>query len=142
MRQVTGEYQHTIDNKGRLFIPARLRDELGEVFYVTKGLDNCLSIYSLNSWKSIEERISGLPLSKSRNLQRTLFASASKCELDAQGRVLVPQKLRAYAGLSKDVTVIGVSNRAEIWDSQRWMQIEQDDLTSENLAESMDELGF
>ena len=139
---MTGEYQHTIDNKGRLFIPARLREELGEAFYITKGLDNCLFIYSLQNWKGIEERIGALPLSKSRNLQRTLFASASKCELDAQGRILVPQKLREYAGLIKDVTVIGVSNRAEIWDAKRWKQIEEDDLTSDNLAESMDELGF
>jgi len=139
---MTGEYRHTIDNKGRLFIPARLREELGESFYVTKGLDGCLFVYSAQSWKAIEEKISALPLSKSRDLQRNLFASASNCELDAQGRIVVPQKLRAYAGLTKNVTVIGVSNRAEIWDSAQWDKVEQDVLTSENLAESMEELGF
>ena len=131
-----------MDAKGRMFIPARLRDELGDAFYITKGLDNCLSIYSLGTWASIEEKISALPLSKSRGLQRTLFASAAYCELDSQGRALVPQKLRQYAGLVREVTVIGVSNRAEIWDSERWRKVELDDLTSENLAESMEELGF
>jgi len=139
---LTGEYQHTIDGKGRLFVPAKLRAELGEFFYVTKGLDNCLFVYPAKNWADIEEKIAALPLSKSRNLQRMLFASAIRCEVDGQGRILIPQKLRQYAGLEKDVTIIGVSSRAEIWDSERWARIEQDDLTSESLAESMEELGF
>ena len=139
---MTGEFQHSIDSKGRLFVPAKLRPELGEFFFVTKGLDNCLFLYPAGNWADIEEKIAALPLSKSRNLQRMLFASAQRCELDSQGRILIPQKLRQYAGLNKDVTIIGVSSRAEIWDSEKWQRIEQDDLTSETLAESMEELGF
>ena len=139
---MTGEYEHTIDAKGRMFFPSKLREEIGAVFYVTKGLDNCLFIYSLADWKIIEDKISCLPMSKSRNLQRTLFASASKCEMDAQGRILIPPKLREYAGIVKDVTVIGASNRAEIWDTGKWREIEQNELTGENLAEAMDTLGF
>ncbi len=139
---MTGEFRHTIDVKGRLFVPSRFREELGESFYVTKGLDNCLSIYPEAAWKAIEEKVAALPLSKSRNLQRTLFASAVRCELDAQGRIVVPQKLRDYAHLSKDVAVIGVSTRAEVWDAARWDAVETNELTAEGLAESMDELGF
>ena len=139
---MTGEYEHSIDAKGRMFFPSKLREEIGAVFYVTKGLDNCLFVYSLADWKTIEEKIGMLPMSKSRNLQRTLFASAARCELDGQGRILIPPKLRSYAGLTRDVTVIGASNRAEIWDRQRWFEIEQNELTGDNLADSMDQLGF
>ncbi len=139
---MTGEYYHSIDNKGRLIIPVKLREELGESFYITKGLDNCIFVYSQENWKAIESKIEALPLSKSRNLQRMLFASAVKCELDAQGRILIPQKLREYAGLAKEVVVIGVLNRAEIWDCDKWAEIEQSEFTPESLAESMEELGF
>ena len=139
---MTGEFRHTIDAKGRLFIPSRLREELGESFYVTKGLDNCLSIYPGPAWRAIEEKVAALPLSKSRNLQRTLFASAVRCEPDAQGRIVVPQKLRDYAYLNKEVAVIGVSSRAEVWDAARWDGIESNELTAKELAESMEELGF
>ena len=139
---MTGDFRHSIDAKGRLFIPVKLRDGLGESFYVTKGLDECLFLYSLNDWKEIEKRISALPLSKSRNLQRMLFANASRCDLDAQGRILIPQPLREYAGLEKEVTILGVSNRAEIWNTERWMKINEEVLTSESLADAMDELGF
>ena len=138
---MTGNYRHTIDAKGRLFIPAKLREELGERFYVTKGLDNCLSLYSEKNWKEIEIQVAALPLARSRNLQRMLFANASVCELDGQGRIVISPPLRVYAGLEKDVTVIGVSNRAEIWDSARWESI-ADGMSSEMLAEEMDQLGF
>lgn len=141
-RRLTGEYKHSLDSKGRLFIPARFREELGESFFITKGLDNCIAVYSEESWNAIEEKTRALPLSKSRNLQRMLFASAVKCELDSQGRILIPAKLREYAGLLKDVLVIGVSSRAEIWDAMRWKEIEDSQFTPENLAETMEELGF
>lgn len=138
---MTGNYRHTIDAKGRLFIPAKLRDELGERFYVTRGLDECLSVYSEANWKVIEDKVSALPLAQARNLQRMLFSSAAACELDAQGRIVIPQILREYANLEKDVTVIGVSNRAEIWDSSKWEEINST-VSPESLAEEMDKLGF
>ena len=126
-----GEYQHTLDPKGRVNFPARLRE----------GLDNCLYVYSMEEWKVLEDKIRALPMSKSRNLQRFFFAGAAEAEPDKQGRVLIPAHLREYAGLTKDVTVIGASVRAEIWDSERY-QSSCEELTSDSIAESMDELGF
>ncbi|GAA6513747.1 division/cell wall cluster transcriptional repressor MraZ [Merdimmobilis hominis] len=136
-----GEYQHTLDPKGRVNFPARLRESLGSTFIITKGLDNCLYVYSMEEWKVLEDKIRALPMSKSRNLQRFFFAGAAEAEPDKQGRVLIPAHLREYAGLTKDVTVIGASVRAEIWDSERY-QSSCEELTSDSIAESMDELGF
>jgi len=138
---VTGEYQHSIDAKGRLFIPAKLREKLGNVFYVTISMDQCLSAYSMESWEVIREKFDALPLSKARKV-RPLFANAARCELDGQGRILLPQKLRDFAGISKNVTVIGVSNHAEIWDTEKWNALESEELTPENIAAAMEELGF
>ena len=136
-----GEYQHTLDPKGRVNFPARLRESLVSTFIITKGLDNCLYVYSMEEWKVLEDKIRALPMSKSRNLQRFFFAGAAEAEPDKQGRVLIPAHLREYAGLTKDVTVIGASVRAEIWDSERY-QSSCEELTSDSIAESMDELGF
>lgn len=138
---MTGEYEHSIDAKGRLFLPARLREELGSVFYITRGLDNCLFAYSAEAWKQIEERVSALSLAKARNLQRALFAGATRCELDSQGRFIVPQKLREWAFLQKEVTILGVAERAEIWASERWKE-QEEALDAESLAIGMEELGF
>lgn len=138
---MTGQYQHSIDSKGRLFIPAKLREELGDTFYVTMGADQCLSVYSEASWDNFTEKFESMPYTKSRRM-RPLFANAAKCEPDAQGRILLPAKLRNYAGLKKDVTVIGVSNRAEIWDTAAWTEEEDKELNPENLAAVMEELGF
>jgi MraZ protein len=138
---LTGEYQHTIDAKGRLFIPAKLREELGNVFFVTIGLDQCLSIYPVEGWESFTARFNALPSAQARKA-RAFFASAAKCELDAQGRILLPQKLRDYAQLDKDVTVIGVASRAEIWNSDIYRAYEEETLKPENLAEIMETLGL
>lgn len=138
---MTGQYQHSIDSKGRLFIPAKLREELGQTFYVTMGIDRCLSIYSEESWRRFTEKFESMPYTKSRAM-RPLFANAAKCEPDTQGRILIPAKLRAYAGLKKSVTVLGVSNRAEIWDQVAWEAEEAKELSPENLAAVMEELGF
>lgn len=136
-----GEYRHTIDAKGRLFIPAKLREELGDHFVVTKGLDDCLFVYPMEGWHALEDNIRALPMSKSRNLQRFFFSAAADSELDSQGRVLVPQNLRGYAGLTKEVTIIGVSGRAEIWDSERW-DAYNNGITTEDIATAMEDLGF
>ncbi|MCB6366241.1 division/cell wall cluster transcriptional repressor MraZ [Intestinibacillus massiliensis] len=136
-----GEFRHTIDAKGRLFIPAKLRDELGEHFIITKGLDGCLFVYPEDGWGVLEDKIRALPLSKSRSLQRFFFSAATDSELDSQGRTLVPANLREYAGLQKEVTIIGVSGRAEIWDAARWAAY-NDEITNESIEDAMEELGF
>ena len=138
---MTGEYQHILDAKGRLFIPAKLREKLGGDFYVTISMDECRSAYSLETWQGIQDKFDSLPLSKARKV-RPLFANACRCELDGQGRILLPQKLRDFAGLKKNVTVIGVSNHAELWDTDKWNALESAELTPENIAAAMEELGF
>ena len=136
-----GEYQHSLDAKGRISFPSKLREALGSSFVVTKGLDNCLFVYRLEDWQVLEEKTAQLPTSKARQIQRFLFAGAALVEPDKQGRVLLPQKLREHANLGDDVTVIGVSTRVEIWDTERWNALNEE-LTSESIADAMDELGF
>ena len=138
---VTGQYQHTIDAKGRLFIPAKLREELGDTFYVTMGMDSCLSIYSDASWARFTEKFESLPYTKTKAM-RPLFANAAKCELDSQGRIVIPQKLRKYAGLDKDVVIIGVHDRAEIWSAAAWQAQEDEEMTPEKMKACLAALGF
>lgn len=132
-----GEYQHTIDPKGRVIVPARFREDLGDSFYVTKGLDGCLFVLSPGEWTRLQERVSAMPISKARGLQRFFFSGAVEAQPDRQGRVLLPQTLREYAGLGKDITFIGASNRAEIWDTAHWTAFNST-LTEESIAEAMD----
>ena len=137
-----GEYLHNVDVKGRMIFPAKLREDLGESFVVTKGFgDQCLYVYSRPEWERLEERIKGLPMAKARELQRFLFSSASLVEVDKQGRILIPQTLRDYAGIKKDVMVIGASVRAEIWDRDYWNTV-CSKLTPDYIVNEMDELGF
>lgn len=138
---LTGQYAHSLDAKGRVNFPVRLREELGERFIITRGLDNCLFVYSMEEWQQLADKLSGLPISKSAKLKRFFFSSAAEVEPDKQGRILLPGHLREYAGLVRDVTIAGVSNRAEIWDTARWEE-NNAQLTSEAIAQAMDELGF
>jgi len=138
---VIGQYQHNIDAKGRLFIPAKFREELGETFYVTIGLDGCLAVYSDTKWADLTEKFDALPISQARKM-RALFANAAKCEPDSQGRILIPAKLRTYAMLEKEVFINGMSKCLELWNPERWEQIESDGLLFENLAANMEELGI
>lgn len=138
---MTGEYTHTLDTKGRLAVPARLRDELGGVFYVTLSMDRCLSAYSEESWQQFSAKVNAMPFVKQRKM-RPLFAFAARCEVDGQGRILLPQNLREYAGLVKDVTVVGCNNHAELWDSERWNEQHALEMTPENIAAVMEELEF
>ncbi|MCD5406540.1 MAG: division/cell wall cluster transcriptional repressor MraZ [Desulfotomaculum sp.] len=117
-----GEHSHTIDAKGRLIIPARFREGLGDQFVVTKGLDNCLFVYPQQEWVALEQKLKSLPFTKAdaRAFVRFLFSGANECEVDKQGRVLIPANLREYAQLSKEVVVLGVSSRVEIWSEQHW----------------------
>ncbi len=134
-----GEYQHNIDRKGRVIVPSKFREDLGEHFYLTKGLDGCLFVLSPRGWAALQEKVSAMPISKARGLQRFFFSGAVEAEPDRQGRILIPQVLRDYAGLSRDVTFIGASNRAEIWDSASWKAFNAT-LTEESIAEAMDSL--
>ena len=134
-----GQYEHSIDQKGRLNFPARLRESLGQAFIITKGLDECLAVYSFADWKHLEDKINRQPLSKARHLQRFFFASAVEVEPDKQGRIVIPGHLREYAHLDKDVIITGASERAEIWDKARWEEATAD-LTSEMMAEAIDQL--
>ena len=136
-----GEYQHTLDAKGRLFIPAKLREQLGAGFVVTKGLDECLFLYPQKASDELEQKIRQLPMSKSRGLQRFFLSSAADVTVDRQGRIVIPTTLRNYANLERDVVVIGVGERAELWDARRWNAY-TDDLDCESIAQAMEELGF
>jgi len=138
---MTGEYQHSLDSKGRLFIPAKLRDELGEIFYITISMDRCLCAYSSDNWDALSARVNAMPYVKQRRM-RPLFAHAARCELDSQGRALIPANLRDYAGFGKNVTVVGCNNHAELWDSAAWEEVFRLETTPENIAAVMEELEF
>ncbi|HHT36261.1 MAG: division/cell wall cluster transcriptional repressor MraZ [Candidatus Wallacebacter cryptica] len=140
-----GEYQHSVDNKGRLIIPAKFREDLGENAVMTRGLDNCLFLFPQSEWKILEEKLKSLPLTKAtaRQFVRFFFSGATECDLDKQGRITIPQNLRDYADVDKDVVVIGVSNRIEIWSRGRWEQYMQEaEEAYEEIAENIVELGI
>lgn len=136
-----GEFFHSFDEKGRVNFPAKLREELGEQFVVTKGLDGCLSVYSMKKWERLSELVEGLPLAKARDLKRFMFSSATIVNPDRQGRILVTPTLRAYAKITKDVAVIGASDHVEIWDREIWIS-RNAEMDSDMIAAAMDELGF
>ena len=138
-----GEYNHTIDAKGRLIIPARFRELLGEEFILTKGLDGCLSIYPMDAWEAFETKLRALPLTNknARTFTRFFVAGATNCELDKQGRILVPQTLREFAGLEKEVVLTGNLDRIEIRSKEKWSEnCNYDDM--DNIAESMQDMGI
>ena len=138
---MTGTYEHSIDAKGRLFIPAKLREELGVTFYLAMGVDECLAIYPQETWNRFTEKFASLPMSQSAAM-RPLFANASKCELDSQGRIVIPPTLRKYAGLEKDAVIIGVNDRAEIWSAETWNAREEEEMTPEKMKACLAALGF
>ena len=138
---MTGQYAHNIDAKGRLFIPAKLREELGETFHVTIGPDHCLTIYPNDTWDDFMAKFHDMPYSKGKSL-RALSANAVDCEPDGQGRILIPAKLRKYADLVKEVVVIGSFDRAEIWNAERWAREEAMAFESGSLEQAMEEMGL
>ncbi len=138
-----GEYNHTIDTKGRLIIPSKFRETLGDEFVVTKGLDGCLFVYDNSEWKSFEDKLKALPLTNkdARQFVRFFLAGAAAVEVDKQGRILVPAVLREFAGLEKEVVLVGVASRVEIWSKAKWENTAAyDDM--EEIAEHMAELGL
>jgi MraZ protein len=140
-----GEYNHTIDDKGRLTIPARFRDELESGVVITRGLDGCLWAYGRSEWEALAEKIAQLPTTNpaARDFSRFMFSSAFDSIPDRQGRILLPQNLRDYAEIQNDTVVIGVKNKLEIWNPARWAevvnQVEQD---TEAMAAQLQDLGI
>lgn len=140
-----GEYNHTVDTKGRLIIPSKFREVLGDKFVVTKGLDGCLFVYDNTEWNAFEERLKAMPISKKDNRMfvRHFLAGAAEVEVDKQGRILIPGKLREFADITKDVVLIGAAGHIEIWSQERWTSMEEDEEESmEDIAERMDDLGL
>ncbi|MBE6098542.1 MAG: division/cell wall cluster transcriptional repressor MraZ [Anaerovibrio sp.] len=140
-----GEYMHSIDAKGRVILPADFRAELGDTFIVTKGLDGCLFIYAQSEWDQLSEKLRQLPLAKTeaRAFVRFFFAGARQVELDKQGRFLVPATLRQHASLQKDVVLIGVSSRIEVWSKEEWLKYNEDiNPAVSAIAETLADLGI
>ncbi len=135
-----GEYYHTLDNKGRVIVPARLREGLGDNFIITRGLDNCLFLYPMEEWLSLENKLKSLPFTKAeaRAFMRMFFSGASELEIDKQVRVLIPPPLREHAELKKELVFLGVSTRAEIWSKEKWEEYSnKSNLSFELVAEKM-----
>lgn len=140
-----GEYKHTIDNKKRLAVPSKLRKELGKGAVLTRGLDNCLALYPLKEWEKLAEKLSKLPTGQieARGLARVILSGASTVETDALGRILMPDYLKQYASIEKNVVIAGVFNHLEIWDEERWENYKQKtEKEVGDMATKLSELGF
>ena len=138
-----GEYNHSIDAKGRIIVPSKFREKLGDQFIVTKGLDGCLWVFSSSEWETFSEKLTSLPVARkdARNFSRFFLAGATEAETDKMGRILIPQVLRDYAGLEKDAVLIGAGSRVEIWNKAAWEDVSTFD-NVDDLAEQMGEWGF
>ena len=138
-----GEYQHSVDTKGRLIIPSKFRDYLLDGFVITRGLDNCLFGYTMDEWRKLEQKLTSLPMTKkdTRAFARFFFSGASEVEIDKQGRINIPAHLLQYANLSKECVIIGVSSRIEIWAKEAWTQyFEESEASFDDIAENL--IGF
>ncbi len=140
-----GEFQHLVDPKGRVILPSKFRSSLDKGLFITKGLERCLFVYSSAEWKKIEKKVRSLPMTKksARAFQRNFLSSAIDAIVDKQGRVSIPQYLRKYAKLKKDVVVIGVGTRVEIWDRTEWTKYQREtELEYSEAAEELTDLGI
>ncbi len=138
-----GEYEHSLDTKGRLIMPVKLREHIGEKFIITKGLDGCLFVFSLNEWEIFETKLKQLPISNkdARMFSRFFFAGAIDSEFDKQGRFLIPANLREFSELRKDVVIVGMNSRIEIWSKEKWSNFNQD-ISADEIATKMEMLGI
>ncbi len=140
-----GEFEHSLDAKGRLIMPSKLRTDIGETFIITKGLDGCLFGFSLSEWKNFEEKLKTLPLTNknARDFVRFFLSGAIECEIDKQGRFLISNNLREYAAMEKEVIIIGVGTRIEIWSKDKWTVYNSDEnISADAIAENMTMLGI
>ncbi len=136
-----GEFQHNIDSKGRIIVPAKFREELGDCFYVTRGLGGCLWMFAQSEWDNILQKFKEMPLVESREISRYFFSSATDAVPDTQGRILIPPKLRKHAKLEKEVTFLGLNNRVEIWNTEAWEQL-NDTIDEDQIEKQMARLGL
>ncbi len=140
-----GEYEHSLDVKGRLIMPAKLRENVGEKFIITKGLDGCLFGFSMEEWTHFEEKLKSLPLTNknARDFVRFFLSGAVECEIDKQGRFLIASNLRMYASMEKEVVIIGVGTRIEFWSKDKWIKYNNSEyISADELAENMTILGI
>ena len=140
-----GEYEHSLDAKGRLIMPAKLRTDMGEKFIITKGLDGCLFVFSKNEWSNFESKLKELPLTNknARDFVRFFLSGATECEIDKQGRFLLVNTLREYAEITKEVIIIGVGTRLEIWNKDKWKKYNSNEnISADTIAENMTMLGI
>lgn len=137
----TGEYWHSMDQKGRVSIPAKLREELGDEFKICKGFDKCLNIYPESEWVAFAQKIKDLPEARQRRARRYFFSGTGEGALDPQGRIAIPPVYRQFAGLDRDVVIIGNENHIEIWSVTEW-ENEQKHLSSEGITDDLIECGF
>ena len=138
-----GQYNHTVDTKGRLIIPSKFREQLGEEFVVTKGMDGCLFVYANEDWAAFEQKLTSLPLinKEARKFARFFLAGACGVEVDKQGRILIASNLREFAGLDKEVVLVGVGSRIEIWSLEKWESMDFDD-DMDDISAAMESLGL
>lgn len=140
-----GEYQHNIDPKKRMALPSKFRKDLGKKVVVTRGLDKCLFVYTIKAWQEIAAKLGTFPIGEAttRSFVRLMLSGAVDCELDTQGRILLPEYLKEYAGLDKNVTIAGVFNRLEIWDEKAWNEYRtKAEQNSDEVAENLGKLGI
>lgn len=137
------EYNYTVDTKGRLIVPSKFREQLGDEFVVTKGMDGCLFVYANEDWTAFEQKLTSLPLinKEARKFARFFLAGAAQVEVDKQGRILLPANLREFAGLDKDVVLVGVGSRIEIWSRENWENMDADS-DMDDIAATMESLGL
>ena len=140
-----GEYEHSLDDKGRVIMPVKLRADIGERFIITKGLDGCLFVFSQLEWSNFERKLKELPLTNknARDFVRFFLSGAIESELDKQGRFLIANNLREYANITKEVVIIGVGTRLEIWNKEKWKKYNSDEnISPDDIAENMTMLGI
>ena len=140
-----GEYEHSLDAKGRLIMPVKLRESIGEVVIITKGLDGCLFGFSKTEWTNFEEKLKSLPLTNknARDFVRFFLSGAVECEIDKQGRFLVASNLREYASMEKEIVIIGVGTRIEFWSKDKWKKYNScENISADDIAENMSMLGI
>lgn len=143
---LSGEYSHNLDAKGRVILPARLREEIGDTFYVTRGFEGCLAVYSSSEFEKLGQAIGSLPgnMREVRKLQRIIITGAHQCEIDKQGRFVIPPTLREFASLEKELVIVGNGSHAEIWDSAKWNEYlyGEDSISLEEAAEALQNAGL
>lgn len=139
-----GEYKYSMDEKRRMSVPAKMREDLGETGVITRGIDNCLVLYPAEEWQKLAQKLQSLPSAKgeSRAFVRLMLSGAAEVSFDKLGRILVPSYLAEYAGLEKELAIIGLGNRIEVWDEQNWEKYKRNKESKVgNMAEKLEELG-